>query len=738
MPTAAPDQGKLAAPVAEAGHPLDVTGDPRWKLVERIAQTERFRKSSKLQHCTILHVKSFFLLALLAIGILGVSQARAAATYMLAYPTAPYDQASGTYTLKADSTNIPVAVYFGGRYSFGHLAFEGTTTFVLSTRNGAAITSYNISPHGLGITGRVSGSSLTFSVTQGQSTYLIISVNTSGGALEPMVIAGDPEETAVPAIGGKVHDITASPYSADKTGSTLLNTTIQNAINSVSSSGGGILYFPAGVYKISNNIKLASNITFYLAPGAFIRGSSDRDDYTWNTSGMPQNGQPKQGPQNFVISGAVDSIAFTGRGTIDANSTVLATAQKPGGTIDGFGNYRKGIIASSADRSGNRPNGLKIIGITVRDATTWTFNIQDEQNVTIQNVKMLDDFKWIHSDGYDIVSTTNATVDNCLGVTGDDTFDAKAGDTNPLTNIVYSNNVGYSWKGTGTKVGVQSKGTASNIVFTNIHVVAGQRAVSISHDEGAAAYSDIHFNDIRMENIEGTSTSGQFLVAPIVIWTLGGGNGPVSNVSLSRVTVENSGGFRSKIQGISSVGAISNVTLQDVSIDGTTMTSSNCSSKIDVGSNVSGLNFGLVSGGTYTLASQHNGLALDNGDTTTAKKPVIQRPVNLPETASQQWKLTSVSGNTYTIVSQKSGDALDNANSTKSGHGLLQYPLSGQTQQQWTITSVADGLYKIVSVKSGDALDDNNMSPGIKSTNTQVVQSTPNGNDTQQWKLTKQ
>ena len=691
-----------------------------------------------LHRCPISRVRSLFCLVLLAIGILGFSQAHAAATYMLAYPAAPYDGASGTYSLKADSTTIPVTDYYGGRYSFGHLAFEGTTTFVLSTRNGAAITSYNISPHAFAITGKVSGSSLTFSVTQGQSTYLIISVNTNAGALEPMVIAGDPEETGVPTIGGKVHDITASPYNADKTGNTLLNTVIQNAIYSVSASGGGTLYFPAGVYKISNNIKLASNITIYLAPGAFLHGSSDRDDYTWSTSGTPQTGQPKQGPQNFVITGAVNNIAFTGRGAIDANSTVLATAQKTGGTIDGFGNYRKGIIASKADSSGNRPNGLRIIGITVKDATTWTFNIQDEQDVLIQNVKMLDDFKWIHSDGYDIVSSTNATVDNCLGVTGDDTFNAKAGDTNPLTNIVYSNNVGYSWKGTGTKVGVQSKGMASNIVFSNIQVVAGQRAVSISHDEGAAAYSDIHFNDIRMENIEGTSTSGQFLVAPIVIWTLGGGNGPVSNVSLSRVTVENSGGFRSKIQGTSSIGTISNVTLQDTSIDGTTLTSSNYSSKIDVGANVSGLNFGLVSGGTYTLISQHNGLALDNGDTKTGKKPVIQRPANLPETASQQWKLTSVSGDTYTIISQQSSDALDNANSTKSGFGLLQCTLSGHTRQQWTITSVGDGLYKIISLKSGDALDDNNIPPGTKSTKTQVVQFTPNGNDTQQWKLTKQ
>ncbi|MDW5267429.1 MULTISPECIES: RICIN domain-containing protein [Acidobacteriaceae] len=665
-------------------------------------------------------------------------QAHAAATYMLAYPAAPYDGASGTYTLKADSTTIPVTAYYGGRYSFGHLAFEGTTTFVLSTRNGAAITSYNISPHDFGITGSVSGSHLTLSVTQGQSTYLIINVSTASGALEPMVIAGDPQETNIPTIGGNVYDITAPPYNADKTGDTLLNTTIQNAIDTVSSSGGGTIYFPAGVYEISNNIQMKSNVTMYLAAGAFIHGSSNRNDYTWNTSGTLQNGQPEQGPQNFVITGAVNNVAFTGRGVIDANSTVLVTPSSTGGSINGFGNYRKGIIQSGADSNGNRPNGLKIIGITVKDATTWTFDIGDEQNVTIQNVKMLDDFKWVHSDGYDIVSTNNATIDNCLGVTGDDTFDAKAGDTNPVSNVTYSNDVGYSWEGDGTKVGVQAKGTASNIVFSNIQVVAGQRAVSVSHDEGTAGYSGIHFNDIHMENLEGSSSSGEFLVAPIVIWTLGGGDGPVDNVSLSRVTVDDSRGFASKIQGTNSAGTVSNVTLQDVSIDGTTITSSNYSSKIDVGTNVSGLNFGLVSGGIYSFASQHNDLAMDNGNVTTCDNPVIQWPINLPETSSQKWQLTSVGTNIYTIVSQKSGCALDNSSSNLSPFGLLQSTLNGQIQQKWTITNLGNDYYKVISTQSGEALDDDNVPPNTESTNTQVVQFTPNGNSTQQWKLTMQ
>ena len=129
---------------------------------------------------------------------------------------------------------------------------------------------------------------------------------------------------------------------------------------------------------------------------------------------------------------------------------------------------------------------------------------------------------------------------------------------------------------------------------------------------------------------------------------------------------------------------------------------------------------------------------MDNGNVTANNSPVIQWPMNLPVTSSQQWQVTSVNGNTYNIVSQKSGLALDNQNSAMSGFGLIESTLTGQSHYQWTITSTGNGYYKVISVPSDDALDDDNIAPGTKNTNTQVVQFTPNGGATQQWKLTKQ
>ena len=73
--------------------------------------------------------------------------------------------------------------------------------------------------------------------------------------------------TSVP--GKAVYDVTQAPYNADKTGVNDATVAIQNAINAAQSAGGGVVYLPAGTYKVrpqgSNSYALqitGSNILF--------------------------------------------------------------------------------------------------------------------------------------------------------------------------------------------------------------------------------------------------------------------------------------------------------------------------------------------------------------------------------------------------------------------------------------------------------------------------------------------
>ena len=77
-------------------------------------------------------LKSFGLALIVVIAsAIGVATAHAAASYLLAYPKAGYETSSSVFTLKADTTSVDVVRYYS-KFSYAHLAYQGTTTFTVS------------------------------------------------------------------------------------------------------------------------------------------------------------------------------------------------------------------------------------------------------------------------------------------------------------------------------------------------------------------------------------------------------------------------------------------------------------------------------------------------------------------------------------------------------------------------------------------------------------------------------
>ena len=472
------------------------------------------------------------------------------------YPTPTYLPTSTAYTLAVSSQPIVVRKNFD--YSFAQFAYSGTATFTITAKD--TIDSYNISPHSYGVQATKSGKTLTFSLAQAKSRYLVIKVNN----LENLVIAADPLETDIPVPnGGSVKNLL--DYSGiDTTGNTLMTSKLQKAIDDAAArSGGGTVYVPAGVYKFTQ-IQLRSNVTLYLAAGAVLRGSSTLSDYDGTTPNIRFNSS--------------SNAAIKGRGMIDSNGSAL--------TSGASGPNRKNIITSS------KADTLTVEGVTLRDGTTWNFNLTNSTHVTLTNVKIFNNVHWIHGDGFDLVNVSHAVVDQCLAYTGDDAFDAKSSSTTPMTDVVYQNSVAYT-QSAGTKVGMQGTGAVSDLWFKNIDVVLGYRGVSVSHDQGGGAWSGIHFIDIRTEKIYNNGTGGEFRTAPILIWTAkyeGSDVGPISNVELVRVSFENLGGFHSFIQGQDGNSKVSNISIQGLKVNGQIITKAS-DALINIGSNTSGITF---------------------------------------------------------------------------------------------------------------------------------------------------
>ncbi len=109
-------------------------------------------------------------------------------------------------------------------------------------------------------------------------------------------------EAAIPANPpGSTYDVTKSPYLADNTGTADATAAIQAAINDAGNAGGGIVYLPAGTYKV----KPASGSSFALRMDkskVVLRGAGASSTFLYNDDAyMREKAVISVGPQSAVI-----------------------------------------------------------------------------------------------------------------------------------------------------------------------------------------------------------------------------------------------------------------------------------------------------------------------------------------------------------------------------------------------------------------------------------------------------
>ncbi|MFC1510587.1 discoidin domain-containing protein [Candidatus Omnitrophota bacterium] len=90
-------------------------------------------------------------------------------------------------------------------------------------------------------------------------------------------------EKAIPDdIPGIFRDVTQSPYNADNTGAKDVSAEIQQAINDVGNAGGGVVYLPAGTYKV--NPQRGKNYAFEINhSGVVLRGAGRDQTFIYNS-----------------------------------------------------------------------------------------------------------------------------------------------------------------------------------------------------------------------------------------------------------------------------------------------------------------------------------------------------------------------------------------------------------------------------------------------------------------------
>ncbi|MFE2065885.1 glycosyl hydrolase family 28 protein [Streptomyces sp. NPDC059467] len=497
-------------------------------------------------------------LLLAVAALLGLPRPAQAATASVApYPVASVYAPSTDYTLTVDGTSVPVVKYPG--YDIAQFALgTGSAVMAVTKTNNTAIGSYSISPRKLDITGSASGSTLTFTVQK--DGYLIVRLD----GRPDLVIAADPAERDRPASGGPgIFNAQSAPYGIQPDTGDYSTTAFQAALDDAAAwgtanGGQGIVYVPAGVYTLGN-LYLRSNLALYLAPGAVLRYTGERDHYV---VGGHKNSQGRDLTWFISTRYSTSNIKIYGRGIIDGNG---AASLKPGNLGVNL------LMPIYTDR-------FTVDGITFRESSSWAVIPLRSSNMTFRNIKLFNRFDMGENDGIDVTESTNVTVSHAIGIGLDDPFSTKAwGDTadiyksvpgtaRPLKNVTFDDLVSWTYC-YGVKVGQGVVQPQDGVTFRHVVVYDAAVGIGVHHKYGAASATNIRFEDIDIERLDFSNDGNRTWLALMTGDTQG--VGPVTGVTVSNVRVRDAGSTPARVNGRPGA-PITGVTVSHVVMPGST------------------------------------------------------------------------------------------------------------------------------------------------------------------------
>ena len=502
--------------------------------------------------------------------------AHAAAATVDVYPVASIYPASTDYTLSVNGTPVPVTKYPG--YDIAQFALgTGDATMAVTKINNTNIGAYSISPQQLGITGSVSGSTLTFTVQSDH--YLIVKLD----GRPNLVIAADPEESHRPPSGGTgIFNVQSAPYNAQPNTGDYTTTPFQNALNDAAAwgaanGGQGTVYVPAGVYTLGN-LYLRSNLALYLAPGAVLRYTGDRSHY------VVDGHKDSQGRDlTWFISTRYSSsnITLYGRGIIDGNGQAALAP----------GNLGVNLLMPIYT------TGFTVDGITFRESSSWAIIPLRSSDVTFRDIKIFNRFDMGENDGIDVTESTHVNVTHAIGVGLDDPFSTKTwpdvadiydtvpGTARPLGDVTFSDLLSWTYC-YGVKVGQGVVQPQDGVTFQHVVVYDAAVGIGIDHKYGTASATNIRFDDIDIERLDFTNAGNRTWLA-LMVEDAGQGVGPVTGVAISNVKVRDAGTTAARINGrpgapINGV-ALSTIVMPGSTIGATTLGQMNITNVSDNG-----------------------------------------------------------------------------------------------------------------------------------------------------------
>jgi len=358
-------------------------------------------------------------------------------------------------------------------------------------------------------------------------------------------------------------------FGAVGNGTTLNTEAIQKTIDHLATSGGGAVVIPEGVF-LSGAIFLKAGVDLELEKNAVLKGSTNIADYPISKTRIEGHFQPWL--PALVNADHVDHLRISGEGTLDGSGKPF------------WDEFRRRIAADRSTKNLDVPrprlvfieycNDAQVIGLHFKDSGFWNLHVFHCHDCLISGLDISAGASSPSTDGMDIDSSQNITIQNCHISVNDDCICLKGSkgpfamddkDSPPVEHIRVSD-CRFARGGSVLTVGSEATIVRDVVVEHCTVEPTATRGLSMVRlklrPDTPQNYSDIHFRDITL------SGAGQLIsVAPWKqYFDLQGQPSParsVRDVTISNIT-GSFGGFGT-IQG-NTGDVIDNILLENIDV----------------------------------------------------------------------------------------------------------------------------------------------------------------------------
>jgi polygalacturonase len=281
-------------------------------------------------------------------------------------------------------------------------------------------------------------------------------------------------------------------FGAKGDGITLNTLAIQQAIDSCSKAGGGVVLFSNGDY-VTGTIELKSGVMLEIAEGSRLLGSLNLADYPEKIekfkSVMSENHKYRQ---SLIYAEKANKIGIRGKGEIyfRGEKTNFPGTETTGEII-------------------GRPFGIRMIqcsqvvlqNIYLHNAAAWMQSYLYCNDLIFDSIKVVNQANY-NNDGLDIDGCTNVIVRNCFINSEDDAMCMKGCSGMPTQNILIENST-FITTCNALKIGTDTQGPFRNIICRNLKlggIPVGQQ-ISIAGNQSSTGVTLATVDGGNVENI---------------------------------------------------------------------------------------------------------------------------------------------------------------------------------------------------------------------------------------------